>query len=314
MKLLDGNSIEPTSPGGTLWQRISDGEQIIALESTTGQQTLDLTEAALQHESPQSIAGWLGSLSLSTAKGLPDDYSLDLGNLRDAIFEIQESLIRNHRSLPLLVDVDACFGNPIRTFAMLNVLQVALGVTENKRPDVVKVNSLTSGQGNQSQMAALEDMNRRLVAAKGVQKNTLIGARIENLIYGSPSEEIADYMHDLHDNADLILVHWNKPDPAPLFEVADAYMSRGNGHRPLMAVTTAYGANTTPQELLDKGFQVLIYPNQIVRKSLSASREVYDALLGSPTAGGAMDAEIPPTREVIRKYSDPGTFTYQRIL
>lgn len=314
MRLIDGRRIDPASPGGHLWRIIQEGGQLIALDTFRGQQVLDLAEVQLELGLEGKICGWMGSLSLATSLGMPDDYTLDIGDVRDALYNLQECLMRASRTLPILVDLDACYGNPLRAFAMLNVLQAAVGVTENKRPDCVKVNSLVCGENQRAHMADLEDMRRRLGQGKKVQQNTLVGARIENLILGYDPQEAADYMRGLQDLTDLILVHWNQEDPAPLFEAATEYRAKGRDHRPLIAVTTSYGANTTPAALQDAGFQILVYPNQVTRLGLNANRSVYQSLLTDGTAGGALSDQLPATREVIRRFAQPGTFTHDRVL
>lgn len=314
MKLLDGTLIESTSPGGRLWQRIQEGRQTIALEANKGQDVLDLLDVARERDQMDGVAAWLGSLSLATSKGLPDDYTLDIGDTRDAIYGLQESLMRTRQELPILVDVDACYGNPARAFAMLNVLQVAVGVTENKRADVVKINSLVSGKNDREQMASLQEMSYRLRHAKSVQKNTLVAARMENLIYRCSPAETLEYMQELAMHTDLLLIHWNGIDPAVLFKTAELYQARGGGQRPLVAVTTTYGKNTQPVVLKDLGFMILIYPNQLVRKHLRSAHSAYQSLLRHASAGGAMDAELPPTKEVIHRFSVVDSFTYRREL
>lgn len=314
MRLLDDRPIDPTSPGGRLWQMIQDGGQLIALDTSRGHHVLDLAEAQAEFGLEGRVGGWLGSLSLATSLGMPDDYTLDIGDVRDALYNLQECLMREAQSLPLLVDLDACYGNPLRAFAMLNVLQAAAGITENKRPEVVKINSLLSGQDQRAHMASLADMRRRLEHGKQVQRNTLVGARIENLILGHTPQATVEYMRRLHDVADLILLHWNQDDPTRLLETARLYLKQGRGQRPLVAVTTKYGQNTTPEELREAGFQVLVYPNQVTRMGLNDSRQVYRTLLTDPTAGGSLNEQLPSTREVIHRFSRPGTFTHDRLL
>ena len=41
MQLLDGKNIEPTSPGGVLWEKINKGEQIKLLDTSKGQNIFD---------------------------------------------------------------------------------------------------------------------------------------------------------------------------------------------------------------------------------------------------------------------------------
>lgn len=314
LRLLDGAPIEATSPGGRLWSKIRAGEQILVLETAKGQDMLDLLDVAQRCGCQNRVGGWLGSLSLATSMGLPDDYTLDIGDVRDAIYNLQERLLHSRQELPLLVDVDACYGNPARAFAMLNVLQVAVGVTENKRAEVVKVNSLVSGKDDRAQMASIQEMTYRLRHAKSVQKNTLVAARIENLIYQCSPEETLDYIYELQPFCDLLLLHWNGADPAPLLQTAKLYQSRGKEQRPLIAVTTAYGKTLTPEQLHELGFSILIYPNQLVRKNLFAGQAVYEALLKHPSAGGALDDVLPPTKEVIHRFSEKDSFTYKRSL
>jgi len=314
MQLLDGKNIEPTSPGGMLWEKINKGEQIKLLDTSKGQNIFDLMKIAEENSMLDSVGGWLGSLSLATSHGMPDDYTLDLGDVRDCIYNMQECMMISGKVMPILVDVDACFGNPLRTFAMLNVLQVAVGVTENKKADVVKINSLVSDQGNRGQMATVDEMLFRLKNAKKVQKNTLVAARIENLIYDYSVDETIDYIDQIQEYCDLILIHWNKEDPKILFEAAKKYQSHGRNQRPLIAVTTAYGKNTTPEELMQHGFKLIVYPNHVTRKQLFTAQDIYHSLLTDKSAGGSLNEEILPTTEVIHRFSKPGTFTYKRTI
>jgi 2-methylisocitrate lyase-like PEP mutase family enzyme len=314
MELLDGSIIEDTSPGGILWEKITKGEQIRLLDTSKGQNIFDLMKVAEDNSVMRNIGGWLGSLSLSTSHGMPDDYTLDLGDVRDCIYNMQECMMISGNVLPILVDVDACFGNPLRTFAMLNVLQVAVGVTENKKADVVKINSLVSDQGDSGQMATVDEMLFRLKNAKKVQKNTLVAARVENLIYGYSPDETAKYILEVENYCDLILIHWNKSDTKLLFAAAKQYKKISKNPRPLIAVTTAYGRTTTPDELLQHGFNLIVYPNHVTRRQLFTAQDIYSSLLTDSSAGGVLDDDICPTSDVIHRFSTPGTFTYNRII
>ena len=93
MELLDGSIIEDTSPGGILWEKITKGEQIRLLDTSKGQNIFDLMKVAEDNSVMRNIGGWLGSLSLSTSHGMPDDYTLDLGDVRDCIYNMQECMI-----------------------------------------------------------------------------------------------------------------------------------------------------------------------------------------------------------------------------
>ena len=69
VRRLDGKALASSSPGGMVWETISAGGQIIALETTKGQDVLDLTEATEQTSRTDPVAGWLGSLSLASGNG-----------------------------------------------------------------------------------------------------------------------------------------------------------------------------------------------------------------------------------------------------
>ena len=101
----------------------------------------------------------------------------------------------------------------------------------------------------------------------------------------------------LDGGADGILIHHKDSDPSPLFEFADRF--RVEGHTaPLVCVPSAY-PQVSEGELIERGFNIVIYANQLLRAAYPAMTNTAESILVNRRAKEAED-ELLPIREILR--------------
>jgi phosphoenolpyruvate phosphomutase len=236
---------------------------------------------------------WVSSLTDSTAKGRPDIEYVDLTSRLSTIDEILEVTTK-----PMILDGDTGgipehFVFQVRTLERLGVSAV---VIEDKVG--LKKNSLFGTEVEQEQ----DDPARfaeKLRAGKEAQvgDDFAVIARIESMILGKGVEDALRRAElYVEAGADCVMPHHKEPDPAQLFEFAGAYRARAL-EAPLVAVPSAY-PQVTEGELLEHGFQIVIYANQLLRAAYPAMRETAETILRH---GRALEADelCMPIRDVL---------------
>jgi phosphoenolpyruvate phosphomutase len=229
---------------------------------------------------------WESSLTDSASKGLPD---ASIVGCDSRIHTIDEIL--NVTSKPIVVDGDTG-GEPAQFEYLVRHLE-RLGVSAVIIEDKVypKRNSLDAS-ANQD----LEDPERfaeKIQAGKEVafSSDFMVISRLESLIAGAGMADALDRAEQyILAGTDGIMIHSSKSDPREILEFADAYtgLCQRLRRRPiLVSVPTTYNS-LSDAELVDRGFNLIIHANHMLRSAYKAMSEVASVILAG---GSSLDAD-----------------------
>lgn len=265
--------------------------------------------AALESETPTVLIGvhdamgailaedyafdgiWVSGFGVSAmAHGIPDLNIITMSEALAAACRIDQAT-----DLPVIADCDNGYGGT------LNVRRTVIeydraGITgvcieDNTFP---KRNSLLQDAGGRDLISVDEQANRIETAkAAQISGDFVVIARIESLIAGhgvSDALERADAYTKA--GADALLVH---SKDKTLAEVDD-FLSKWNGSIPLVAVPTLFPSFTV-ENLHEKGFQVVIFANQLMRAAVGAMEGSLKRLKETRKAE-SVDDSITPVNEI----------------
>ena len=226
---------------------------------------------------------WISSLTDSVAKGKPDNGLVDLTSRLSTIEEALEGTTK-----PLIFDGDTGglaehFVFTVRTLERLGVSAVVIDDKEG-----LKQNSLYGTDVPQSQ-AAPEIFGRKLAAGKKAQitEDFSIIARIESLILGAGIEDALNRARIYIDSgADAIMIHSRAETPDEVLEFCKYYVEITN-RVPLVVAPTTYN-ETSEEELIGAGIQVIIYANHLLRSAYPSMVRTAESILRH---GRAKEAE-----------------------
>ncbi len=219
-------------------------------------------------------AMWSSSLTDSLAKGKPDIEAVDPTSrvvTVDQIFEVTTK--------PLIYDGDS--GGPAERFVFLVKTLERLGVSAVIIEDKIglKRNSLF-GTSESQQQDSIENFGRKLTDGKRAQvtDDFMIIARIESLIAGAGQEDALERARAYIDaGADGIMIHSAKKDRAEIVAFMDEY-AKLPSHVPLVVVPSSYN-DITEEELEERGANIVIYANQLIRSAYPAMWRTAETIL-----------------------------------
>lgn len=217
---------------------------------------------------------WSSSLTDSTVRGKPDIEALEINARLTGINEIFDVTTK-----PLIMDADT--GGKPEHFE-LNVrsmerLGISATIIEDKTG--LKKNSLLGNDVEQTQedVEVFCDKIRAGRAAR-VGDDFMVIARIESLILdrglGDAMRRAEAYAEA---GADAIMIHSRAKTPDEIFEFAGVFRQSFNA-LPLVAVPTSYN-HVSEAELAARGFNIVIYANQLMRAAYPAMRRVAHEIL-----------------------------------
>ena len=126
----------------------------------------------------------------------------------------------------------------------------------------------------------------------------MIISRLESLISGAGLADALDRAEQyIIAGTDGIMIHSNKSDPQEIIDFADAYkgLCQRLGRRPiLVSVPTTYNT-LSDAELVDRGFNLIIHANHMLRAAYKAMSEVACVILagGSSLEADPLCAPVP---------------------
>ena len=159
----------------------------------------------------------------------------------------------------------------------LERLGVSAAVIEDKTG--LKKNSLFGTEVPQTQ-DSIENFCHKIRTGKAAQatEHFMIIARIESLIMDKGIDDAFTRAKAyLEAGADGIMIHSRKKDPAEIFEFCDLYNTLPN-RRCLVAVPSSYNS-VTETELQEKGVNVVIYANHLLRSAYPAMSNTAKSIL-----------------------------------
>ena len=239
-------------------------------------------------------AMWSSSLTDSLSKGKPDIEAVDPTSrivTVDQIFEVTTK--------PLIYDGDS--GGPAERFVFLVKTLERLGCSAVIIEDKVglKRNSLFGTDARQEQ-DTVEAFSAKIGAGKQAQVGDefMVIARIESLIAGAGQEDALRRAEAyIAAGADGVMIHSARRDPDEIFAFLDAY--RGFARRvPLVVVPSTYNG-VTEDELADRGANVVIYANHLIRSAYPAMWRTAESILEH---GRSLEADelMLPIAEALR--------------
>ena len=236
---------------------------------------------------------WESSLTDSASKGLPDASIVGCDSRYHTIDEIL-----NVTSKPIIVDGDTG-GEPAQFEYLVQHLE-RLGVSAVIIEDKIypKRNSLDAS-ANQD----LEDpaaFAEKIQAGKevAISDDFMVVSRLESLISGAGLADALERAEQyILAGTDGIMIHSNKSDPKEIIDFADAYkgLCLRLGRRPiLVSVPTTYNT-LSDDELVARGFNLIIHANHMLRAAFKAMNEVACAILagGSSLEANPLCAPVP---------------------
>lgn len=242
---------------------------------------------------------WASSLTDSTSKGKPDIEAVDTTARMNTLNEVLEVTTK-----PVIYDGDTGgksehFVFTVRTLERLGVSAV---IIEDKTG--LKKNSLFGTDVAQTQ-DSIAEFSEKIRAGKAAQQTDdfMIIARVESLILG---ESVGHAMERaeafIAAGADGVMIHSRQKTPDEIFEFCDRYAKLEN-RKPLVVVPSSYNS-VTEQELSDRGANVIIYANQLLRSAYPAMQETAKSIL-THQRSAECDANMMPIKEILELI--PGT-------
>jgi len=242
---------------------------------------------------------WGSSLTDSTAKGKPDIEAVDVSARMTTLNEILEVTTK-----PIIYDADTG-GKPEHfafTVRTLERLGISAAIIEDKVG--LKKNSLLGNDVAQTQ-DSIENFCHKLRTGKRAQATDefMIIARIESLILDAGMDAaITRAQAYLKAGADGIMIHSRKTDPTEIFEFCDRYHSLAH-RKPLVVVPSSYN-RVTEAELQDKGINIVIYANHLLRAAYPAMLRTAQSILTHGRSAEA-DAQLLSIKNILELI--PGT-------
>lgn len=256
-----------------------------------------IVENTVVHQDGKSYqydAMWISSLCDSTAKGKPDIELVDMTSRFRTIDDITEVTTK-----PIIFDGDTggLTEHFVYTVKSLEKMGVSAVIIEDKTG--LKKNSLFGTEVEQTQ-DSIENFSAKIEAGKKAQKSNdfMIIARIESLILERGMEDALERAFAfVKAGADGIMIHSRKKDPAEIFEFVGKFRAEDKT-TPIVVVPTSFNT-VTEEEFKQRGVNIVIYANQLMRSEVPAMRATAETILRNHRALEA-DAQLMPFKDIIR--------------
>lgn len=269
---------------------------VTAMEAHDGLTGLVVEYTVVYHEggAHQFDAMWVSSLCDSTAKGKPDIELVDMTSRFRTIEDLMEVTTK-----PVIFDGDTGgktehFVYTVRTLERLGVSMI---IIEDKTG--LKKNSLFGTEVSQTQ-DSIENFSAKIAAGKKAQKTKefMICARIESLILEQGMEDALNRAFAFSKaGADAIMIHSSKKDPAEVFEFVEKFREKDT-QTYIVVVPTSFNS-VTEEEFKERGVNIVIYANQLMRAAVPAIQNAAKTILENHRALECDDM-LMPFGEIIR--------------
>tara|TARA_B100000989_G_C19510932_1_gene459007 strand:- start:694 stop:1986 length:1293 start_codon:yes stop_codon:yes gene_type:complete len=236
---------------------------------------------------------WSSSLTDSSIKGKPDNQSLDFSSRYNGIGDLFDVTTK-----PLIFDADN--GGRLEHLPFTVRTLERLGVSAIMVEDKVglKKNSLFKDQTGVKQDSIKEFCKKIKVIKKSrLSEDFLIGARIESFILGKGLKDGLKRAEAYSKSgADLILIHSKDKTPKEIFSFSKIFKKSKN-FKPLVSVPSTY-SKTTEKMLIENGFKIVIYANQMLRAAYPAMQTAARTILKNQRSH-ELESKISSVKEVI---------------
>ena len=236
---------------------------------------------------------WSSSLTDSATKGLPDNSSLSFSA---RVSSLQDML--DVTSKPIVFDADN--GGQIEHLPFLVRSLERSGVSAIIMEDKIglKKNSLFENQSGAKQDKPNDFAKKIKKICSTRQSNDFLAiARIESFILGKGIQDaLKRAVIYSKAGADAILIHSKEKTPKEIFSFAKEF-KKSKYFIPLVSVPSTY-SKVHEKDLINNGFKLVIYANQLLRAAYPAMQETAKTILRNSRAFEA-DKKIIPIKEII---------------
>lgn len=261
---------------GRLRRLIEQKGMAVCMEAHTGLAGLIAEKTTVMEQGTirQFDGMWISSLCDSTIKGKPDTELVDFSSRLNTINDIMEVTTK-----PIILDGDTGgltehFVYMVRSLERLGVSAV---IIEDKTG--LKKNSLFGTEVAQEQ-DSVENFCHKIAEGKRAQKTKdfMLIARIESLILEKGMEDaLARARAYAAAGADGVMIHSRRKDPDEVFEFIRRFRTE-NRHTLLVVVPTSYNS-VYEEEFKERGVNVVIYANHLIRSSYPAMCQTAESIL-----------------------------------
>lgn len=261
---------------GRLRRLIEQKGMAVCMEAHTGLTGLIAEKTTVMEQGTirQFDGMWISSLCDSTIKGKPDTELVDFSSRLNTINDIMEVTTK-----PIILDGDTGgltehFVYMVRSLERLGVSAV---IIEDKTG--LKKNSLFGTEVAQEQ-DRVENFCHKIAEGKRAQKTKdfMLIARIESLILEKGMEDaLARARAYAAAGADGVMIHSRRKDPDEVFEFIRRFRTE-NRHTLLVVVPTSYNS-VYEEEFKERGVNVVIYANHLIRSSYPAMCQTAESIL-----------------------------------
>lgn len=281
---------------GRLKRVISLQGLVTAMEAHDGLTGL-IVENTVIHDkgaAHQFDAMWVSSLCDSTAKGKPDIELVDMTSRFRTIEDLMEVTTK-----PIIFDGDTGGRTEHFTYTVrsLERLGVSMIIIEDKTG--LKKNSLFGTEVDQTQ-DSIENFCEKIAAGKKAQqtKDFMICARVESLILEQGMNDAIERARAyVSAGADAIMIHSRRKEPDEIFEFLGKFRAEDK-NTALVVVPTSFNA-VTEEEFKERGVNIVIYANQLMRATVPAIQRAAETVLINHRAKEC-DEFLMPFSEIIR--------------
>ncbi|MCP4447830.1 MAG: phosphoenolpyruvate mutase [Myxococcales bacterium] len=231
---------------------------------------------------------WISSLTDSTMKGKPDIELVDNTSRLETINQVLEVTTK-----PIIVDGDT--GRLTEQFVFTVRSLERLGISAIIIEDKVglKKNSLFGTDVPQTQ-DTIENFSAKLTSGKKAQVTDefMVIARIESLILKAGMDDaLARAKAYIAAGADAIMIHSKEKSPDEIFEFLGKFQSFET-KVPVILVPSTYNM-VTEAELYEKGANVVIYANHLLRAAYPAMVKTAESILANQRSLEANELCMP---------------------
>ena len=217
---------------------------------------------------------WSSSLTDSSLMGKPDIEVLDISKRLDNINDIFEVTTK-----PLIMDIDT--GGKIEHLKINVRTMERLGISAMIMEDKtgLKKNSLHEDTSNQQQ-EEIEIFSEKIKSVKLYQSNSdfMVIARIESFILKKGIDDALKRAKSyVGAGADAIMIHSKSKTPDEIFSFSKKFRLEFPDI-PLVCVPSSY-SSVKESELVENGFNVVIYANQLFRAAYPAMVKTANSIL-----------------------------------
>ncbi len=294
--MIDMNNM-PEIRRNKLKKLLVNKDYIRVMEASNGLTGLIVEKTKVNDKEYDAL--WISSLCDSTLKGKPDNEVVDFTSRVNTINEIMEVTTK-----PIIVDGDTGgkiehFVNHIKTLERMGVSAI---IIEDKTG--LKQNSIL---GNKVQQV-LEDKNRFAEKIKKgkealVSKDFMIFARIESFI---ADKDLNDAMQRaetyIQAGADGIMIHSYKKDGNEIVEFLKVFKQKYPDIITIVVPTTY--SHFKEVELYNRGANVIIYANQLLRSAYPAMIKTARKILEDERSFEACNKYCMSMKEILELIGD----------